>query len=214
MNVYIEPFERPSTVHEVSDVTQVNPPEFEVTVYEVISAPPSETGSDQDTVTEPLATALISTSDGADGTVDGTIGADTSEAAPSPDAFTAATVKLYEEPFVRRTTEQGDTALSHTTSPAALRTTNFEIAAPPVFDGAVQDTTDWAFAAPVATTEMGAPGTVEGTTEADAEEAEPVPDTFVAVTANEYDVPLASPFTVQEVNAVVHVNRPGFEVTV
>jgi hypothetical protein len=108
----------------------------------------------------------------------------------------------------------GDTALSHTTSPAALRTTYFEIAAPPVFDGAVQDTTDWAFAAPVATTEVGAPGTVEGTTEADAEEAEPVPDTFVAVTVNEYEVPLASPRTVHDVDAVVQENEPTVEVTV
>ena len=108
----------------------------------------------------------------------------------------------------------GETALSHTTSPAALRTTYFEIAAPPVFDGAVQDTTDWAFAAPVAETAVGAPGTVEGTTEADAEEAEPVPDTFVAVTVNEYDVPLVRPETVHEVDAVVQENEPTVEVTV
>ena len=201
-------------MHSRSDVTQVNPPGLEVTVYEMISAPPSENGSDHETVTEPLATDSIVTSDGAEGTVDGTIAAETSEAAPSPDAFTAATVKLYEEPFARRTTVHGDTALSHTTSPAALRTTYFEIAAPPVFDGAVQDTTDWAFAAPVATTEVGAPGTVEGTTEADAEEAEPVPDTFVAVTVNEYEVPLASPRTVHDVDAVVQENEPTVEVTV
>jgi hypothetical protein len=201
-------------VQDSSEVSHVNPPGFDVTVYEVISAPPSENGSDQETVTEPLATDSIVTSDGDEGTVDGTIAADTSEAAPSPDAFTAATVKLYEEPFARRTTVHGDTALSHTTSPAALRTTYFEIAAPPVFDGAVQDTTDWAFAAPVATTEVGAPGTVEGTTEADAEEAEPVPDTFVAVTVNEYEAPLASPRTVHDVDAVVQENEPTVEVTV
>jgi len=205
---------RPSTVHARSDVTQVNPPGFEVTVYEVIPAPPSENGSDQDTVTEPLATDSISTSDGDEGTVEGTIGADTSEAAPSPDAFTAATVKVYAVPFVRPTTVHGDTALSHTTSPAALRTTNFEIDAPPLLTGAVQDTTDWAFAAPVADTPVGTPATVEGTTEAEASEAEPLPDAFVAVTVNEYEVPFVRPITVHEVEAVVQVNRPGFEVTV
>ena len=162
-------------------------------MYEVISAPPSENGSDQDSVTEPLATALITTSNGDEGTVDGTIAAETSEAAPSPDAFTAATVKLYEVPFVRPTTVQGDTALSHTTSPAALRTTNFEIDAPPLLDGADQETTDWAFAAPVADTAVGTPGTVEGTTEAEASEAEPVPEAFVAVTVKVYAVPFVRP---------------------
>jgi hypothetical protein len=34
-------------------------------------------------------------------------------------------------------------------------------------------------------TDVGTPGTLDGTTAVDAEEAEPVPDTFVAVTVNE-----------------------------
>jgi hypothetical protein len=58
------------------------------------------------------------------------------------------------------------------------------IAEPPVFAGAVQDTTDWLLAAPVALTEVGEPGTVEGTTAELAVEAEPVPLAFVAVTVN------------------------------
>ena len=78
----------------------------------------------------------------------------------------------------------GETALSHTTSPASLRTTYFEIDAPPLLAGTVQDTTDWAFAAPVADTPVGASGTVEGTSVAEESEAEPVPDTLVAVTVN------------------------------
>jgi len=201
-------------VQDSSEVTQENPPGFDVTVYEVISAPPSENGSDHETVTEPLATDSIVTSDGDEGTVDGTIAADTSEAAPSPDAFTAATVKLYEVPFARPTTVHGDTALSHTTSPAALRTTNLETEAPPLLTGAVQDTTDCAFAPPVATTSDGTPGTVDGTAAAEESELEPVPDTLVAVTVNEYEVPFVRPITVHEVEAVVQVNRPGFEVTV
>jgi hypothetical protein len=39
-------------------------------------------------------------------------------------------------------------------------------------------------AAPVALTEVGAPGTVEGVAAAEAADATPVPDTFVAVTVN------------------------------
>jgi len=87
-------------------------------------------------------------------------------------------------------------------------------AAPPLLAGAVQDTTDWVFAAPVALTEVGAPGTVDGVTAADAVEAAPVPDTFVAVTVNVYEVPFVRPATVHEVVAVVHVNEPGEDVTV
>jgi len=108
----------------------------------------------------------------------------------------------------------GDASLSHTTSPAALRTTYFEIDAPPLLTGALHETTEWVFAAPVADTPVGAPGTVEGTTPAERTEAEPVPDTFVAVTVNEYEMPFVRPETVHEVVAVVQNSAPGFEVTV
>jgi hypothetical protein len=75
-------------------------------------------------------------------------------------------------------------AVVHVNEPG-VEVTEYElIAAPPVDTGAVHDTTDWAFAAPVALTAVGAPGTVDGTTAADADEAEPVPETFVAVTLN------------------------------
>jgi len=80
--------------------------------------------------------------------------------------------------------------------------------------GAAQDTTDDALAPPVAEIPVGVPGTVEGTIDADADEAEPVPLAFVAVTVNVYDVPFARPLTVQLVDAVEHVNEPGDEVTV
>jgi len=79
-------------VQDVSAVSHVNPPKFEVTVYEVISAPPSENGSDHETVTVPSPTDSIVTSDGEEGTVDGTISEELLEVALSPDAFTAATV--------------------------------------------------------------------------------------------------------------------------
>jgi hypothetical protein len=87
------------------------------------------------------------------------------------------------------------------------------IAAPPL-TGAVHDTNAEESNAPVATTAVGASGTVEGTIEEDEAEAEPVPETFVAVTVNEYEVPLVRPETVHEVVAVAHVNEPGIDVTV
>jgi hypothetical protein len=50
--------------------------------------------------------------------------------------------------------------------------------------GAVQETTDDALSAEVALTDVGAPGATDGTADADAADATPVPDTFVAVTVN------------------------------
>ena len=88
------------------------------------------------------------------------------------------------------------------------------IAAPPLEAGAVQDTTDSPLAFDVPDTDVGTPGTLDGTTAVDAEEAEPVPDTFVAVTVNEYDVPLVRPSTVHDVEAVVQENEPEVELTV
>ncbi|CAB4950428.1 unannotated protein [freshwater metagenome] len=82
--------------------------------------------------------------------------------------------------------------------------------------GAVQDTTDCAFAFDVAETPVGAPGAVAGTAALDATDAAPVPRAFVAVTVNVYEVPFVSPVTVHEVDGAValHVNEPGLDVTV
>jgi hypothetical protein len=62
--------------------------------------------------------------------------------------------------------------------------------------GAVHETTDSPFALLVALTDVGASGTVDGIAEAEAVEAEPVPDAFVAVTVNVYAVPLVRPVIV------------------
>jgi len=40
-----------------------------------------------------------------------------------------------------------------------------------------------------------------------------MPDAFVAVTVNVYEVPFVRPATVHEVEAVVHEKEPGDEVT-
>ena len=87
------------------------------------------------------------------------------------------------------------------------------MADPPLLAGAVQLTRDWALALEVATTVVGAPGTVEGV--AAAVEGRLVPAALVAVTVNVYAVPAVSPeVTVHEVPAVVQVAPPGDAVTV
>ena len=76
------------------------------------------------------------------------------------------------------------------------------IAAPPLLAGAVHETRDSPFAALVAETPVGAPGTAEGTIEEELADAEPVPDTFIAVTVNEYETPFVRPSTVHDVVAL------------
>jgi hypothetical protein len=107
------------------------------------------------------------------------------------------TVNVYAVPFVRPVTVQLVDAEVHWSEPGDEVTVYPVIAAPPFEDGAVHDTTDWPFALELAETEVGAPGTVDGTAAADAAEAAPVPMAFVPVTLNVYEVPLVSPVTMQ-----------------
>jgi ABC-type nitrate/sulfonate/bicarbonate transport system substrate-binding protein len=91
------------------------------------------------------------------------------------------------------------------------------IAEPPFDTGAVQDTVANALPA-TAETPVGAPGTVAGVTEADAEESEELPTAFVAFTVNVRGVPLVRPVklavrTLPTVNGVPGVN-PTYGVTV
>ena len=174
---------------------------------------PFDAGAVQETEAEAAIAPVATTEVGASGTAEGTIDEDATEAEPVPDTFVAVTENEYEVPFVRPETVHDVEAVVHW-NPAGLEVTVYCVIVAPFDAGAVQETTDWVFAAPVAVTEVGAPGTAEGTIEEDATEAEPVPDTFVAVTVNEYDVPLVRPLTVHEVDEVVHCNPPGLEVTV
>jgi hypothetical protein len=84
---------------------------------------------------------------------------------------------------------------------------------PPVLAGAVHDTLACAFAG-LATTPVGAPGTVRGLTAAEAVEAGPVPAAFVAVTVKVYATPLNRPVMVHDVLAVVHMKPLGLDVAV
>lgn len=89
------------------------------------------------------------------------------------------------------------------------------IAAPPSETGAAK-VTDACVLPAVAVPMVGAPGTVEGVTLFDAEDAGPLPIPFVAVTVKVYAVPLARPATRIAVHGAVQapVNPPGEEVAV
>jgi hypothetical protein len=87
------------------------------------------------------------------------------------------------------------------------------MASPPSETGAVH-VNDTCVLPRVGVTPVGAPGTVVGVAAADADDAEPVPTVFVAVTVNVYAVPFVRPLTVHVSDAVVHVKPPGLDVTV
>ena len=61
---------------------------------------------------------------------------------------------------------------------------------------------------------VGASGVVAGVTLFEADEADPVPTAFVAVTVNVYAVPLVRPITVIGDEPPAPVNPPGLEGTV
>ena len=63
-------------------------------------------------------------------------------------------------------------------------------------------------------TPVGAPAVVIGVIALEADDAEPVPAPFVAVTVNVYAVPLVNPVNVRDVPVVVALTLPGDDVTV
>jgi hypothetical protein len=97
---------------------------------------------------------------------------------------------------------------------AGLETTLYEvIASPPSEAGGVHDTV--AVALPlVASTLVGAPGTVAGVTEGEALEVAETPIPFVALTVNVYAVPLVSPVASVDVAEVVPAKATGLETIV
>ena len=87
------------------------------------------------------------------------------------------------------------------------------IGLPPVEAGADHASVTWVFPG-VAVLRVGAPGTVRGVAERPFEAA-PCPATFVALTVNEYEVPLVRPETVQPSAPLVEqVAPPGLAVAV
>ena len=200
-------------MQEVVAVVHCNPPGLEVTVYPLTAAP-FAAGAVQDTTLWASVSAVADTPEGAPGTADGTTAEDGAEAALVPFAFVAVTVNVYEVPLVRPVTVQLVVAVVQVNPPGEEVTVYPVMAVPPLFDGAVHETTDWVLAAPVADAPVGTCETPSGMIAEEAEDAEPAPDTFVAVTLNVYETPPVRPVTVHEVVAVEQVNPPGDEVTV
>ena len=87
------PFVRPVTVQLIVDVVHVNEPGNEVTVYEVIDAPPVEKGADQETSTDASLLVPI-TPVGTPGTVAGLTAKEASDGVPAPTTFVAVTVNV------------------------------------------------------------------------------------------------------------------------
>ena len=95
MNVTAVPLVSPVTVHVNGplDQAQVFPPGDDVTVYLVITAPPFDDGTDQDTATEPFAAAPV-TEVGAPGTVLGVTPELAPEIGPLPKELIATTLNV------------------------------------------------------------------------------------------------------------------------
>ncbi len=81
-------------------------------------------------------------------------------------------------------------------------------------DAGAVNATDTCWLPGVAEPIVGAPGTVLGVTEAEADEATLVPTEFVAVTVNVYALPFVRPVTTIGDDAPVVVAPPGLTVTV
>ena len=134
---------------------------------------------------------------GVEGIVLGTAAADAADGVPSPFAFVAVTVHVYDLPLESDPTVSGDVA------PLALPAVPpfddvqlavyFVIALPPSF-GAVNVTVICALP-DVTPGAAGAAGTVLGVVAAEAGDAAPAPFAFVAATVHVYDLPFVRPPT-------------------
>ena len=162
---------------------------------------------------------------GAAGTVAGTRAAVGPLAALLPMALVALTVNVYDVPAVRPLVIVQLVAVAPATvqlPPAGLDVTVYPVMAlPPLLAGTVQVTLTWGAAPkamPVvyeAAPMVGAWGDVAAVTLGEGAEANPVPETLVAVTVNVYAVPAVRPdVMVQLVVAEVQVEPPGLAVTV
>ena len=141
-------------------------------------------GAVQDTKLREFSATVADAPVGACDTPNGIIAEEADDAEPAPDTFVAVTVNVYDTPPVRPVTVHEVVAVEHVKPPGDEVTVYDEIAAPPLDDGADQETTDWFVAPAVPETPVGATGTADGTIDEDAEDAALVPFAFVAVTVN------------------------------
>jgi hypothetical protein len=107
VNVYAVPFVRPVTVIGDEPPVAVNPPVFELTVYNVIPEPPLLAGALKETVAWPFPGVAV-TPVGAPGTVAGTTELLVPEEVLVPTELLAVTVNVYVVPFVSPVTTSGE----------------------------------------------------------------------------------------------------------
>jgi hypothetical protein len=118
-------------------------------------------------------------------------------------------LNVYAVPFVKPVTTC-DVTSEPTNNPSCAVlptngiTTNPDTGFPPSLVGATHDTVAEPFPR-TATTDVGTPGTVAGTTTPEDTETKPVPSAFVAATLNVYAVPFTRPVTTRDVDAPVKV---------
>ena len=104
---------------------------------------------------------------------------------PEPATFEAVTVNEYEVPLMRPSTVQNVPRVAVQENPPGFEVTVYAVInEPPLLAGAVHDTIDEPFAAEVAVTAVGTPGTPRGIAPSDARDATDEPDTFEATTVN------------------------------
>jgi hypothetical protein len=106
-NVYSVPFVSPVTVSGEAGPLEVKPPGVDVTVYEVIAAPPSLTGA-VNVIVACKSPAVATTEVGASGTVTVATAFDGSDGSELPAALFAITVNVYVSPDVNPVTVMGD----------------------------------------------------------------------------------------------------------
>ena len=94
------PSERPDTTHAFPLVWHVRAPGLDVTVYLVISEPPSK-GSDHAIVAYPFVAFVTDTANGTAGTVAGTTEFEVDDALCALETFDAETLNVYAVPLAR-----------------------------------------------------------------------------------------------------------------
>jgi hypothetical protein len=138
VNVYVVPLTRPVIVIGDDPPVAVNPPTFEVTVYEVIAEPPLLAGAVNETVAWPLPCTAV-TLVGAPGAVAGRTELLVADAVLVPIAFVAVTVNVYVVPLVSPVIVIGEDP-PVAVAPVFEVTVYEVIADPPLFVGAVNET--------------------------------------------------------------------------
>ena len=172
-------------VHDKARVVEHSYPSgLDTTVYPEIGTPPSNTGAVQEITEEPFAAAVAVTPVAAPGAVNAIAAPEARDATDEPDTFEATTVNVYAVPLVRPDTVQLVVAVTQVNEPGDDVTVYLVINAPPSSVGGDHDRETDLSSTESTATSPGAAGTVEGIAVVEADEAELVPETLVAVTVN------------------------------